>query len=163
MSFSSSPQVILINLFKGDYDGDTALVIWATGIVTNFQNADEKYSREPPGLDVCFTRDKESGTAFLQRVRTWEPNMRIQAMQIYLLGALGDPSIVGTYSTMHDNAVYELGYGNPRTVKLAAKYVLSQNFLGILKIPSDSVKSWMAPKRAGGSRIKLPREIKTAI
>lgn len=55
--------------------------------------------------------------------------MRIQAMQNYLLGALGDTTMVGTYSTMHDNAVYELGYGHPRTVKLAAKFVVFQIFL----------------------------------
>ena len=115
----------------------------------NFQNADEKYSLEPAGLDICFTRDAESGAAFLQRVRSWDPNMRIQAMQIYLLGALGDPSIVGTYSTMHDNAVYHLGYGSPLTVKLAAKYVVSQNILAILNVPSDFVEFWMVPKRAG--------------
>ncbi|KAF8801654.1 hypothetical protein BYT27DRAFT_7245092 [Phlegmacium glaucopus] len=109
-------------LAGGDYDGDTALVIWASDIVANFQNADDKYSLEPPGLDICFTRDAESGATFLKRVRSWDPNMRIQAMQTYLLGAFSDPSIVGQYSMMHDNSVYERGYGNPRTVKLAAKF-----------------------------------------
>ncbi|KAF8163532.1 RNA dependent RNA polymerase-domain-containing protein [Crassisporium funariophilum] len=109
-------------LAGGDYDGDIAVVLWFRGLVENFQNADEKYAVEPIGLDMGFVRDEETGAAFLQRLEGLQTSERLQAMQAYLLGGLRDTSLVGKYSAMHDNAMYELGYGHPRTVKLAAKF-----------------------------------------
>ncbi|KAF8969583.1 RNA dependent RNA polymerase-domain-containing protein [Flammula alnicola] len=110
-------------LAGGDHDGDIVLAMWAGVLLLKFQNADEKFSHDAHGLDLAFTRDKETGGAFLQRTRTMEPNMRIHAMQAYLLGALHDPSLVGKYSVMHNNAIYKLGYGHPRTHKIACKFV----------------------------------------
>jgi len=90
--------------------------------VLPFQNADEKLGSEPPGLDLGFTRDQEKGKAFLERTGGWESSKRVQAMQVYLLGALRDTSLVGKYSSMHINAIYRDGYNNPRAVKLAYKF-----------------------------------------
>ncbi|KAF8801656.1 hypothetical protein BYT27DRAFT_7261778 [Phlegmacium glaucopus] len=95
---------------------------------------------------------------------TWEsslhPNMRIQAMQIYLLGAFSDSSIVGQYSMMHDNSVYERGYGNPRTVKLAAKW--SQNGLDESRLEPDLdlIEPWTAAQRwsAQGTLAEIKQE-----
>ncbi|KAG6895076.1 hypothetical protein C0992_003241 [Termitomyces sp. T32_za158] len=107
---------------QGDYDGDTATVIWTPEIVEHFKNADEKYSREPDGLNVCFTSDhNEKVSDFLMRTSSLTPLEKTLAVQTYLLGALRDPSVIGKYSTMHDNAVYHFGYSHPRTVKLAYK------------------------------------------
>ncbi|KAG6899618.1 hypothetical protein C0993_008698, partial [Termitomyces sp. T159_Od127] len=109
-------------LAGGDYDGDTATVIWTPEIVEHFKNADEKYSKEPDGLDVCFTSDhNEKVSDFLTRTSSLSPIEKTLAVQTYLLGALRDPSVIGRYSTMHDNAVYHFGYSHPRTVKLAYK------------------------------------------
>lgn len=107
---------------QGDYDGDTATVIWTPPIVESFKNADEKYSKEPDGLDVCFTSDhNEKVSEFLIRTSSLSPVEKALAVQTYLLGALRDPSVIGKYSNMHDNAVYHFGYSHPRTVKLAYK------------------------------------------
>jgi RNA-dependent RNA polymerase len=109
--------------WAGDYDGDTAIVIWTPDIVEPFENADEKYSIEPEGLDKCFQRENEQVDAFLQRTASHSPDEKVFAVQQFLLGSLRDTSIVGKYSTMHDNAIYSLGYKHPRTIRLAYKWV----------------------------------------
>lgn len=109
-------------LAGGDYDGDTAIVIWTPDIVEPFRNADEKYSIEPEGLDKCFSLDNERVDAFLQRVTSHSPEEKVFHMQQFLLGSLCDPSTKGLYSTMHDNAIYNLGYKHPRTIRLAYKF-----------------------------------------
>ncbi|KAF8067671.1 RNA dependent RNA polymerase-domain-containing protein [Lyophyllum atratum] len=114
---------LLDYLAGGDYDGDTATVIWAPEFVKPFKNADEKYSKEPDGLDTCFTSaGNEKVADFMERTRSLAQLDQTREAQKYLLGALRDPSLIGAYSTMHDNAIYSLGYGNPRTVKLAYKF-----------------------------------------
>jgi len=105
----------------GDYDGDTAIVIWTPIIVEPFKNADEKYSVEPEGLLKCFSRDNEQVDVFLQRTELHSSEAKMFATQQFLLGNLRDTSTVGMYSTMHDNAIYSLGYANPRTIRLAYK------------------------------------------
>lgn len=109
-------------LAGGDYDGDKALVIWFVLIVSSFEIPDEKHSYEPKNIHQAFTQEKETGSEFLQRTRSMTPSSVMLEMQNYLLGALRDTSLVGQYSTMHDNAIYQLGYAHPRTVKLAYKF-----------------------------------------
>lgn len=75
----------------------------------------------PPGLDACFSTDNERVDAFLRRVAGEPEEKKVAAMQVFLLGALRDTSLVGKYSSMHDNSIYKNGYANPRTVKLAYK------------------------------------------
>lgn len=111
----------LTNVSIGDYDGDTVVVIWLPEIVGLFQNADLKYSIEPSGLDQCFLSDNEKVDDFLCRMRLEPPAAMVRALQQFLLGALRDTSLVGKYSTWHDNAIYTLGYSHPRTIKLAYK------------------------------------------
>ncbi|KAF9561155.1 hypothetical protein CPC08DRAFT_689324 [Agrocybe pediades] len=106
----------------GDYDGDTAIVIWKKSLVLPFENANERHSKEPKGLDQSFTRDKESVTDFMERTKPLTELQRCQAMQKYLLGALCDTSKVGLYSSMHDNAIYKYGYSHWRTIKLGYKF-----------------------------------------
>ncbi|KAF9465114.1 RNA dependent RNA polymerase-domain-containing protein [Collybia nuda] len=131
-------------LAGGDYDGDTATVIWAPEIVEPFTNADEKYSLTPPGLDYCFSRHNERVDAFMHRVAGESEENKVSAMQTFLLGALRDTSLVGKYSSMHDNSIYNLGYAHPRTVKLAYKFctVLDGAKTG-LKILPKTLKSDM--------------------
>lgn len=106
---------------KGDYDGDTAILIWEPDFVTSFKNANEKYSVEPPGLAKCFSRDNERVDDFLKRVASRSLDEKIIAMQQTLLRSLRDTSVVGIYSNLHDNAIHSLGYAHPRTVRLAYK------------------------------------------
>ena len=76
-------------------------------------------------MAACFssTDGNEKVQEFVERTAAWSHLERTLVMQTYLLGALRDTSVVGKYSSMHDNAIYSLGYSNPRTVKLAYKYV----------------------------------------
>ncbi|KAG6873624.1 hypothetical protein C0995_013555 [Termitomyces sp. Mi166 len=131
-------QSAIAFVVPGDYDGDTATVIWTPEIVEPFKNADEKYSNEPDGLEVCFTSDhNEKVPDFLTRTSSLFSLETTLAVQTYLLGALRDPSIIGQYSTMHDNAVYHFGYSHPRTIKLAYKFckVLDSSKTGLIIRP----------------------------
>ncbi|KAF8197621.1 hypothetical protein BJ912DRAFT_1056008 [Pholiota molesta] len=65
----------------------------------------------------------ETGATFLEKTAKMDSIAKTQAMQTYLLGALSDPSLIGNYSVMHNNAIYKYGYGHPRTHKIAAKQV----------------------------------------
>jgi len=126
--------------------------MWAPTLVLPFKNADPKLGSEPPGLDRGFTRDQEKGRAFLERTGGWESSKRAQAMQVYLLGALRDTSLVGRYSSMHINTMYQVGYNHPRTVKLAYKYVSLTTLLEgwFIDLQKDFAESWMLQKQAGG-------------
>jgi len=98
------------------------LVIWTDKIVSPFQNADEKHAIESKGLDMAFDRDKETVADFLIRTAQLTGHDLRRAMQKYLLPSpLVDSSLKGKYSNMHENATYQLGYKNARTVKLAYK------------------------------------------
>ncbi|KAH9484476.1 RNA-dependent RNA polymerase 1 [Psilocybe cubensis] len=114
----------LIDLLSGgDYDGDRPFAIWLDSIVTAFKNADETiYGNEPEGVDICFLRDKETVGDFVERTKSMKPPDREGAMQKYLLSGLADPSLIGKYSTMHDNAIYTHGYSSYKSRKLAAKF-----------------------------------------
>ncbi|KAF5380169.1 hypothetical protein D9615_006104 [Tricholomella constricta] len=130
-------------LAGGDYDGDTATVIWDAEIVKHFQNADEKYSKEPDGLETCFTSDdNETVDKFIKATSSLPPLVQTLKIQKYLLGALRDTSVVGKYSAMHDAAIYHLGYSHPRTIRLAYKFckVLDAPKTG-LKIKSATLTS----------------------
>ncbi|KAF5331032.1 hypothetical protein D9619_005263 [Psilocybe cf. subviscida] len=109
-------------LAGGDYDGDKVLAMWDPEIVSHFQNAPDKFSVEPQGLDLSFTRDTESGDAFLERFSALSEAEKTPALQRYLLGGLVSPFLIGKYSTWHSNAIYSLGYAHPRTRKLASKF-----------------------------------------
>ncbi|KAJ7275086.1 RNA dependent RNA polymerase-domain-containing protein [Mycena rebaudengoi] len=109
-------------LAGGDYDGDTAIVIWDAEIVASFKNADEKFSVEPRGVSACFTRDETTVAKFNADNVGVAPEVKAARLQKYLLGFLRDPSAVGHYSMFHDNAILTKGYSNPRTVKLAYQF-----------------------------------------
>ncbi|KAJ7721959.1 RNA dependent RNA polymerase-domain-containing protein [Mycena maculata] len=109
-------------LAGGDYDGDTAIVIWDTKIVDAFSNADEKHSIEPAGINSCFTRDETTVAEFIAVNAGKSPEAKAAELQKYLLASLRDASVVGQYSSYHDNAIVTKGYANPRTVKLAYQF-----------------------------------------
>jgi RNA-dependent RNA polymerase len=59
-------------------------------------------------------------TEFLERVPPASSGgKQIQELQTVLMAPLNDLYVVGTYSTMHDNAIYSLGYSHPTTILLA--------------------------------------------
>ncbi|KAJ6590543.1 RNA dependent RNA polymerase-domain-containing protein [Mycena vulgaris] len=109
-------------LAGGDYDGDTAIVIWDKEIVDAFVNPPEKFSIEPQGVNACFTRDDTTVAKFLADNARKSPEGKAAELQKYLLGSLRDASAVGLYSSFHDNSILTKGYDNHRTVKLAYQF-----------------------------------------
>ncbi|KAH8114962.1 RNA dependent RNA polymerase-domain-containing protein [Phellopilus nigrolimitatus] len=104
----------------GDYDGDKVIAIWQPEIVKNFRNADVSYANPPEGLNKCFVQNTETVKELLQRVPpTTDYDAHVHELQTFLLGSLKNQSAVGNYSVMHDNAVYEHGYFDERTKRLA--------------------------------------------
>jgi len=105
---------------KGDYDGDRVDCIWQPSIVEQFSNADPKYMDPPTRLWDNFAIKNETVEEFLQRVPPTSPiDHQIKELQTVMMGGLSDLHVVGTYSTMHDNAIYSLGYSHPTTILLA--------------------------------------------
>ena len=105
---------------KGDYDGDRVDCIWEPGIVEHFQNADPKYAEPPTNLPELFHVKNETVKEFLERVPpTGTTSYQVQELQQVFMAPLRDLFVVGTYSSMHDNAIYALGYTHPVTTLLA--------------------------------------------
>ncbi|KAJ3874138.1 RNA dependent RNA polymerase-domain-containing protein [Lentinula edodes] len=107
----------------GDFDGDRLLVIWDESFVKPFTNADEKYSKAPPGIESCFAMDKEGVAQFCSDMHKMGDQVE-GGLQDHLLSSLRDPRYVGDYSRFHENAVYEYGYAHWRSINLAYKFCL---------------------------------------
>ena len=94
--------------------------IWQPSIVEEFHNANAEYMKPPSNLNDCFYVKNETVEDFLQRVPPTTPtNDQVQELQGILMAPLRDVYAVGTYSSMHDNAIYSLGYSHPTTILLA--------------------------------------------
>ncbi|OBZ77597.1 hypothetical protein A0H81_02409 [Grifola frondosa] len=87
----------------GDYDGDTMEIR---------RGASERQH--------SLVKNTETVAEFLTRVPESAPaETQMYELQKYLLGALQDTSIVGTYSTWWENTIYKLGYAHEQTIFLA--------------------------------------------
>lgn len=96
------------------------ICIWQPSIVEQFNNADPKHMEPPMNLQDHFQIKNETVKEFLQRVPlTSTVDTQIQELQTVLMTPLSDLHAVGTYSTMHENAMYSLGYSHPTTILLA--------------------------------------------
>ncbi|KAI0944787.1 hypothetical protein AcW1_001640 [Taiwanofungus camphoratus] len=104
----------------GDYDGDTMEAYWQPEIVEQFNNAHPCFATPPPTVQACLSGNMESVNDFLQHVSLSTPkDLLISELQNYLLGALKNTSVVGTYSTWWENAIYKSGYDHKDTIFLA--------------------------------------------
>ncbi|KAI0315577.1 RNA dependent RNA polymerase-domain-containing protein [Amylostereum chailletii] len=107
-------------LAGGDYDGDKVDVIWQPEIVEKFTNSDRKYADPPVDLRKSFKEENKQVVDFMKDVPGTAPSLeRTTALQRFLLVPLRNIQAVGTYSAMHDNAMYRLGYSHPETLRLA--------------------------------------------
>lgn len=113
-------DILTVYFSKGDYDGDMVICIWQPSIVEQFCNADPKFMDPPTYVQDHFSTKNETVTEFLQRVPPTNPiDTQIQELQKVFMTPLSDIHSVGVYSTMHENAMYSLGYSHPTTVSLA--------------------------------------------
>jgi RNA-dependent RNA polymerase len=109
-----------LNTFIGDYDGDTALIIWEPEVVRHYQQPDDKFSLEPVNIKKHFT----SAALTVSNMLKWpfeSIEKRTTMLQRSLLGFLQDPSLLGTYAGYHINSMYLAGYDHPTTIELAYK------------------------------------------
>ncbi|CAK5272930.1 unnamed protein product [Mycena citricolor] len=109
-------------LAGGDYDGDTAVVIWDKSIVEPFRNAPERFSVEPRELAANFQRNDTSVSTFNINFSGTSEAEKVFELQSYLLGSLRNPSMIGRYSTFHDSSIVLNGYDHPETIMLAYKF-----------------------------------------
>ena len=101
----------------GDYDGDLGLLIYDLDIVNAFINADPKFSVEPENFADNFESNTETVFDVLRRAGT-SPTAINRELQRYLGGDRQDPTLIGKYSTWHDQAIYVLGYDHAATIRL---------------------------------------------
>ncbi|KAI9459182.1 RNA dependent RNA polymerase-domain-containing protein [Lactarius psammicola] len=155
------PRSLASMLGTGDYDGDRVDCIWEPSIVEHFKNSDPKYAEPPAKLSELFHVKNETVDEFLERVppTSTTTNHQVQELQQVFMAPLRDLFVVGTYSTMHDNAIYALGYTHPMTTLLAwifctvldgaktGKTILSERYLqdrNSRKYGTQYVPEWKA-------------------
>ncbi|KAF8522755.1 RNA dependent RNA polymerase-domain-containing protein [Hysterangium stoloniferum] len=110
----------------GDYDGDTITVIPCEQLVGPFNNAELQPIKPSENHEDDFERSaNESVEEFRRRAGSFSVGDRIKEVQNVLLASLRSASIVGMYSTWHDNAIYSLGYDHPETRRLAFMFTTS--------------------------------------
>lgn len=88
--------------------GDRCLVIWDQCIVGQFSNAPIEFSIPHPSVEKAFVRDSLTVAKYLEEVKDDTDLVARTRLQKYLLRALRDTTLLGTYSTYHDNAVYRV-------------------------------------------------------
>lgn len=69
--------------------------------------------------------DMQTVDEFCAENKCSSATVQLRRLHCYLLGGLCDPRLVSDYAAMHDNLVYEMGLGHPRTVQFAYKYVIA--------------------------------------
>ncbi|KAL5519334.1 hypothetical protein ACEPAH_1017 [Sanghuangporus vaninii] len=132
----------------GDYDGDTVTIIADPAIVNGFHNSE--YIPEPQEVREAFETDVEKVSEFLVKLEKMGREERYARITHKVLHGLSDGK-VGLYSHMHDNAIYELGYNNPETIRLAYMFTTCLDSVKSGLRIKDSVfkkdsKRWNAPR-----------------
>lgn len=84
-----------------------------------FTNAPLGFSEEPENMRSHFSQHVETAKDFLERTSTLDKAAKTREIQIPLLGAIRDTSVIGKYSSFHELAGYTLGYRHPETIRLA--------------------------------------------
>ena len=108
---STSPQ--------GDYDGDKGIYIYQPELVRPFNNAAAHLGDPPPDIEKHFVRKNEDVDVFNKRTESLPTEQQIRERQYFLLGAIRDTSVYGSYSNFHEIATYSLGYDHIETLRLA--------------------------------------------
>ena len=94
------------------------MIFYDYQIVNSYRPADLQFSLEPKEVADAFSKVNEKVLVFLERIYSQKEAEKLKELQKYLLGAIRDSSIIGTYSTFHDNATYRFGYDHKNTIYL---------------------------------------------
>jgi len=103
----------------GDYDGDKGVFIYQPELVQPFRNAPAHLADPPSDIESNFLKQNESVSDHLARTELQSLEDQIRARQFYLLGAVRDTGVYGSYSNFHEIATYMLGYDHQETTRLA--------------------------------------------
>ena len=95
------------------------MYIYQPEVVQPFQNAPSHLADPPADIEKNFLRKNEDVSAFLARTAVLSVEEQIRERQYYLLGAVRDTSVYGSYSNFHEIATYQLGYRHRETLRLA--------------------------------------------
>jgi hypothetical protein len=105
--------------FLGDYDGDKGIFIYQPELVQPFKNAPAHLADPPPDIDANFLKQNEGVLQHLERTKFLSVEDQIRERQYYLLGAVRDTGVYGSYSNFHEISTYMLGYDHAETIRLA--------------------------------------------
>lgn len=84
-------------LSGGDYDGDTATVIYEPALVEPFHNADEAIATTPLSFEEeNFEKEFVKGTDFLSELKGEGDETMVRNYQHFLLGSIQDDKTTGT-------------------------------------------------------------------
>jgi len=103
----------------GDYDGDKGVFIYQPELVQPFRTAPAHLADPPSDIESNFLKQNESVREHLERTGSLSLEEQIRARQFYLLGAVRDTGVYGSYSNFHEIATYMLGYDHHETTRLA--------------------------------------------
>jgi hypothetical protein len=89
-------------LAGGDYDGDTATIIFDPALVEPFVQADDYIANIPPNFEEeNFEKELIKGDQFLERLAGLGEEAMIMNYQTFLLGALLDAKITGQCKSLN--------------------------------------------------------------
>lgn len=104
----------------GDYDGDTATVIWDQSLVVPFTNSPDRLAAIPPNfLEDNFVKQVVTVEEFQEALDGCDELTRITNLQHFLMASMLDEQLTGKYSGLHDVGVYTKGCAHPETMRLA--------------------------------------------
>lgn len=108
-------------LSGGDFDGDTAMVLFCPDIVNAFKPASPQDSTRP-NIEAYFTTDTLDTKSLRDELYIHNHEGEDEANQYlkrHLLGSLHHIQRVGTYGRLHENAVYKKGFASNEAITLA--------------------------------------------
>ena len=108
-------------LSGGDFDGDTAMVLFCPDIVNAFKPGSLQDSAES-NIGAYFTTDTLDTKSLLAELHIHNRKGEEEAnnyLKRHLLESLRHTRYVGIYGRLHENAVYEKGFASDDAINLA--------------------------------------------
>ncbi len=108
-------------LSGGDFDGDTAMVLFCPDIVNSFKPTSPQDSARP-NIEAYFTTDTLDTKSLRDELYILNHKGEEEANQYlkrHLLESLRHTRYVGIYGRLHENAVYEKGFASNEAINLA--------------------------------------------
>lgn len=115
---STAPASLLSG---GDFDGDTAMVLFCPDIVNSFKPASPQDSARP-NIGAYFTTDTLDTKSLCEELYIHNDKGEEEAnryLKRHLLESLRHTQYVGIYGRLHENAVYKKGFASNEAINLA--------------------------------------------